>query len=89
MSDRQAPKRHASKAISAEVIEELTYRWYLRRLDPPMTPEESARTITHCQLRNGKTLAQDEAHRRKCSRVFQSLTRDFLHVSVDLRLVAP
>ena len=85
MSERKAPTRHPSTAISDDVIGEIAYRVYLLRLEPSMTPDESVATTLE---RDGKVVASD-AIRRKNSGFMQSMTRDCLHVLVDLGMVKP
>jgi hypothetical protein len=89
MTERKQPERHPSTLIPLETVEEITYRWYLRRLEPPMTPEESAERVTIAKLRNGKELRQDDAHRRQCSKSLMPLSREYLRVLVDMGIVTP
>jgi hypothetical protein len=76
-------KRHPSTLIPLETVQELAYRTWLLRLEPPMTPEQSrAKTVE----RSGVIVASDEK-RRAASRAYVPLLRDALQAAVDIGLV--
>lgn len=85
-AEKTERKRHPSTLIPVETIREINYRLWLRRLDPPMTPEQSAATTRTDQA--GNVTSSDEL-RRSWSRAYDSLTRDYLRVLVDMGLVKP
>lgn len=78
------PERHPSTAIPAEVIAEISYRLYLRRLIPPMTPEQSRATVRRNPA--GKIVG-DDAMRHANSRAYDGLTRDYARVLFDMGLM--
>lgn len=84
MIERSAPKRHPSTAIPDETLREITYRLYLRRLEPPMTPEQSASKVT--VNANGDVTSTD-ATRRKAAEGYLSMTRDYLRVLWDMGMI--
>ena len=84
--DRKEPRRHPSTLIAGALIEEINYRTYLQRLEPPLTPEQSAVTVGHDKA--GK-VADTDATRRKISLAYMPLTRAYLRVLVDLGLIDP
>ena len=86
MTDRTPPQRHPSTLIPTEIVENIAYHVYLRRLEPPLTPEESA---TKVYRNTAGKVTSDDAMRRRSSVAYQSMTRDFLHVLVDLGMVKP
>lgn len=85
-TDRKPPERHPSTAIPTETVEEIAYRLYLARLEPPMTPEESV--ATNRTDATGKVTASDEIRRRN-SKMFLPLVRDALRILVDMGEVVP
>lgn len=81
---RKPPQRHPSTAIPEGIVREISYRTYLLRMEPPMTPEQSYVTV-----REGKRpgqLVNDES-RKRASKGYDPLTRTYLKVLVDLGLV--
>lgn len=84
MSDRAPPPRHPSTVIPDEIVRECAYRLYLRRLEPPLTPEQS-RATTRTDA-TGKVIACDEM-RRKNSASYLPLLRDTLRILWDMGLV--
>lgn len=86
--NRKPPARHPSTLISDDVIRELSYRVYLLRLEPPMTPEQSE-AFVYINDRNGKPITMDDAYRRKNSACMETATRLYLRVLVDMRMVTP
>jgi hypothetical protein len=85
-SERKSPERHPSTAIPVDTVEEITYRLYLLRLEPPMTPEQS-RALTRRDAA-GKVTASDEINRRN-SKCYLPIVRATLRVLVDLGMVTP
>ena len=81
MTERQ---RHPSTAIPAETVEEIAYRLYLRRLEPPMTPEQSLATV---RTNDEGKISADDASRRRNSKSLEPIVRDMLRVAFDLGLV--
>jgi hypothetical protein len=81
--DRKERARHPSTAIPASVIEEISYYVYLLRLEPPMTPEESAVTVYE---RDGKIISSGETRLRN-SRSMEPLTRAYLRVLFDIGML--
>lgn len=81
---RKAPQRHPSTAIPRETVEEIAYRLYLARLEPPMTPEESIATTRTDAA--GKVTASD-ATRRKHSASYMPMVRDALRVLWDMQMI--
>ena len=81
MTERQ---RHPSTAIPAATVEELAYRLYLRRLEPPMEPEQSQVKVRRDSA--GKIIA-DDVSRRRNSKSLELIVRDVLRVAFDLGLV--
>lgn len=75
---------HPSTRIPADTIEEIAYRVYLRRLDPPMTPEQSLTSIRTNQF--GKIMA-DDVIRRRNAKAMEPIMRDALRVLVDMGMV--
>lgn len=83
MVQRTAPPQHKVHSISDDLIEEIAYRVYLRRLEPMMTPEQSKAT-TRTDV-NGKVTASDET-RRKNSKSLIPLLREHLRILIDMDL---
>lgn len=85
MTEPKTPTRHPSTEIPDEIVRELCYRTYLRRLEPPMTPEQSLATTRHDAA--GKVIA-DDATRRKNAAALAPLMRDVLRVEWDMGLIS-
>jgi hypothetical protein len=86
MTERKPPNPHPSTAISTETVEEIAYRVFLLRLEPPLTPKESAAKVRHTS--DGRVKASDEIRRRN-SKCMLPLVRDALRVLVDMEMVKP
>lgn len=72
-----------------DVVDAIAYRLYLRRLEPPMTPEESASASLTRRDNKGNPFVQDDESRRRNSRIYASLVRDTLHALADMGIIAP
>ena len=79
-------QRHPSTQIQVDTIEEVAYRLYLERLEPPLTPEQSVATTRIDGV--GKVVASD-ATRRTNSKGYLPLVRDLLKVLVDMGMIMP
>jgi len=88
MTDAKLRTRHPSANIPLETVDELNFRLYLSRLEPPMTPEQSAQSVYVSSDRHGKPVTQDDASRRRQAKHQLALTRDFLRIAVDMHLIA-
>jgi hypothetical protein len=84
-TERKAPARHPSTQIPRETVEEIAYRLYLARLEPPMTPEES-RAKTRVDA-DGKIITSD-ATRRRNSSTYLPMLRDAIRIMWDMNLIA-
>jgi hypothetical protein len=88
--------RHPSTLIPDDVVEDLNFRLYLMRLEPPMTVAQSAERRYEKFDRNGKPLIDksgnpvidDDASRRRGAAGYLSLTRAYLRVATDMGLIA-
>jgi len=86
--ERKAPQRHPSTLIPEDVIKELSYRVYLMRLEPPMTPEQS-KAFVYVNDRGGRPVTMDDAYRRRNSISIDGTTRQYLRVLVDMGMIKP
>ena len=84
MPEPKERQRHPSTAIPTETVEEMAYRLYLRRLEPPMEPEQSLAKVRYDD--KSKIIA-DDASRRRNSKSLEPIVRDMLRVAFDLGLV--
>jgi len=85
VTDRKPPPRHPSTLIPDDLVREAAYRIYLLRLEPPMTPEQSALMVTR-DSKTGKVTGND-ATRRKASESMLPWVRNALRVLVDLEMI--
>ena len=86
MSETKLRTRHPSTQILRSVIEDLSYMVYLRRLEPPMTVDQSLATTYYGD--DGQVTASDLT-RRKHAKTYEPLMRDVLRVLVDMGIVDP
>lgn len=84
-TERKAPPRHPSTQIPRETVEEIAYRLYLARLEPPMTPEES-KAKRRINDDTGREI--NDATRRRNSASYLPMLRDTLRIMWDMNLIA-
>jgi hypothetical protein len=82
---RKPPTRHPSTQIPEAVVQEISYRAYLSRLEPPMTPEEAEVWIGL----DGHDRVVGVEYLRRNARVMEPLTRVYLRHLVDMGIVTP
>lgn len=86
VTERKPPERHPSTQIPTDTVEEIAYRTYLLRMEPPLTPDESRNKVRTDAA--GKIVANDDT-RRAHSKSFYPIVRDMLRVLVDMGMVTP
>lgn len=85
--ERKERVRHPSTQIPEDVVTEINFRAYLLRLEPPMTPEESAEQSYEPIAGRGRKVVMDDAYGRRNAVSQIAITRTYLRVLTDMGII--
>jgi hypothetical protein len=86
---RADPKRHPADAIPLALIQDINLRAYLARLEPPMTIEQSRKSVIYDARSEVLKVISNHETRVKNALFDVPLTRAYLRVLVDMGLIDP